>query len=50
MADDPNRVGSKRFVPPALTVFGDLSTITQTIGMQGPYDGGMTGNAKGTQV
>jgi hypothetical protein len=50
MADDSNNRGRKLFVAPALTVFGDLNTITQTIGMEGPYDGGMTGNAKGTQV
>lgn len=50
MADDHNNGGRKVFTPPVLAVFGDLSTITQTIGMLGPNDGGMTGNAKGTHV
>lgn len=50
MADLPAPSTRKPFGPPELRVYGDLAAVTQTIGMQGPYDGGMTGNAKGTQV
>ena len=50
MADLPATNTRKPFSPPALLVYGDLAAVTQTIGMEGPYDGGMTGNAKGTHV
>ena len=33
-----------------LSVYGDIAAMTQTVGMVGPPDGGMMGNAKGTQI
>jgi hypothetical protein len=49
MADEPGTNPRKPFVPPSLAVFGDLATVTQTIGMEGPLDGGK-GTAKGTTI
>jgi hypothetical protein len=39
----------KPFEPPALTVYGDIASLTQTVGMAGMPDSSK-GKSRGTQV